>query len=119
MVLYAVITVCFGLPLVLATSHILSFFGLEPYASLLLISRLLGAVLISVAVLAWLGRSLQTSEARQVIVSALLAGEIIGLLIALNGQVTGVFNAMGWLIVVVYLFFSLGLAYFRFSGKVP
>ena len=117
MFIYAAVTAVFGLPLVVATSEILGFYGMEPDASLLLIPRLLGAVLISLAVLTWLARNLDDSEARQAIVTALLAGEATGFCIAFDAQMRGVFNAMGWSIVFVYLFFSLGLAYFRFSKQ--
>jgi hypothetical protein len=60
-------------------------------------------------------RNLSDSETQRVIVFALLVGEAIGLILALIGQFNGVFNALGWSIVAVYLVFALGLAYFQFS----
>ena len=118
MVTYAVITAVFGLGFVLAPAQILPIYGVTPDAPLRLIGQFFGAVLISLALLTWLIRNLSDSEARRAIVLALLVGETIGFILALIGQLNGVFNVMGWAVVVVYLFFALGLGYFQFFKPV-
>jgi len=115
MVIYAVITVAFGIGFVLAPGQILALYGVEPDAPSRLIGQFFGAVLISLAILAWLARNFSESEARRAIVIALLVGETTGLIVALMGQMNGVLNALGWSAVAVYLFFALGLAYFQFA----
>jgi len=93
----------------------LPIYGVEPDAALKLIGQLFGAVLISLALLAWLVRNLGDSETRHAVILALLVGEALGFILALIGQLTGVFNALGWSVIIVYLFFTLGLAYLQFS----
>ena len=115
MVIYAVISAAFGLGFVLMPGQILPIYGVEPDAALRLIGQFFGAVLISLALLTWLVRNLSDSDTRRAIVLALFVGETIGFILALLGQLKGVFNALGWSVVVVYLFFALGLAYFQFS----
>ena len=115
MVIYAVLSVAFGLGFVLAPGQILPLYGVAPDAALRLIGQLFGAVLISLALLTWLARNLRDTEARRAIVLALLVGEVLGFILALIGQLNGVLNALGWLVVAVYLFLALGLAYFQFS----
>ena len=114
MVIYAVVSAAFGLGFVLTPGQILPIYGVEPDAALRLIGQFFGAVLVSLALLTWLVRNLRDTEARRAIVLALLVGETIGFILALIGQLNGVFNILGWSVVVVYLFFALGLAYFQF-----
>ena len=95
--------------------QILSIFGVESNTALKLVGQFLGAALVSLAVLTWLVRNLSASETRQAILLALFVGETIGLILSLIGQLNGIFNVMGWSVVVVYLAFALGLAYFQFS----
>jgi uncharacterized membrane protein len=115
MVIYAIVSAAFGLGFVLMPGQILPIYGVEPDAALRLIGQFFGAVLISLALLTWLVRNLSDSDTRRAIVLALFVGETIGFILALLGQLKGVFNALGWSVVVVYLFFALGLAYFQFS----
>ena len=115
MVIYAVVSTVFGLAFVFTPGLILPIYGVEPDAALRLIGQLFGAVLISLDLLAWLVRNLRDSETQHVVILALLVGEALGFILALIGQLNGVLNALGWSVVVVYLFFALGLVYLQFS----
>ena len=115
MVIYAVVSTVFGLAFVFTPGLILPIYGVEPDAALRLIGQLFGAVLISLALLAWLVRNLRDSETQHAVILALLVGEALGFILALIGQLNGVLNVLGWSVVVVYLCFSLGLVYLQFS----
>jgi len=114
MVIYAILSGVFGLGFVLVPGILFPIYGVEPNASLRFIGQLFGAVLISLAFLSWLVRNLGDSVNRRAILYALFAGETLGFIIALIGQINGVLNIFGWLIVAVYLFLAVGLAYFLF-----
>ena len=114
MVVYAILTLVFGLGFILSPGIILPIYGIEPNAAIIFLANLFGAVLISLALLAWLSRKLSANETRQVIIFALLVGEALGLILAFIGQVNGILNDLGWFIVLIYLIMTLGLAYFRF-----
>ena len=115
MVTYAIVSAAFGLGFVFMPGQILPMYGVEPNAVLNLVGQFLGAALVSLALLTWLVRNLNASETRRAIILALLVGETIGFVLALIGQLNGIFNVMGWSVVAVYLLFDLGLAYFQFS----
>ena len=115
MVIYALVSAVFGLGFVLMPGQLLPIYGVEPDAALRLIGQFFGAALLSLALLSWLARNLSDSESRRAIVLALLVGEAIGFIFALIGQFNGILNVLGWSVVVVYLIFTLGLAYFQFS----
>jgi hypothetical protein len=42
-----------------------------------------------------------------------------GLIVALIATLSGVLNSLGWLIVLLYLFFAAGFGYFLLPGKAP
>ena len=114
-VIYTVVSAVFGLGFVLMPGQILPIYGVEPDATLKLVGQFFGAALLSLAILSWLVRNLSDSETRRAIILALFVGEALGFILALIGQLNGIFNVIGWSVVVVYLFFALGLAYFQFS----
>ena len=115
MVIYALVSAVFGMGFVLMPGQLLPIYGVEPDAALRLIGQFFGAALLSLALLSWLARNLSDSESRRAIVLALLVGEAIGFIFALIGQFNGILNVLGWSVVIVYLIFTLGLAYFQFS----
>ena len=115
MVIYALVSAVFGLGFVLMPGQLLPIYGVEPDAALRLIGQFFGAALLSLALLSWLARNLSDSEARRAIVLALFVGETLGFILALIGQLNGILNVLGWSVVIVYLIFTLGLAYFQFS----
>jgi hypothetical protein len=115
MVIYALVSAVFGLGFVLMPGQLLPIYGVEPDAALRLIGQFFGAAILSLAILAWLVKNLSDSEARRAIILALFVGEAIGFIFALIGQFNGILNVLGWSVVVVYLIFTLGLAYFQFS----
>lgn len=114
MIVYAVVSAAFGLGFVIAPEQLFPIYGVTPDAALKLIGQLFGAVLISLSLLTWFARNFSDSDARRVIVLALLVGETIGFILALIGQLNGVLNALGWFVVVTYLCLALGLAYLQF-----
>jgi len=115
MFIYAILTGIFGFGFVFVPGQILLIYGVEPNLYLRFISQLFGAVLVSLALLAWLTRNLNNNDARRAIVLALFIGESLGLILAFIGQINGILNELGWFIVMVYLLMTLGLAYFQFS----
>ncbi len=115
LVVNAVIALFFGLALILSPDRLLLVFGITLSEAGLLIGRLLGAAILGNAALMWLARDCEESEARQVIVLALAIGFAIGVIVAVQGQLSGVVNSAGWAIVAIYLLALLGYGYFRFA----
>jgi hypothetical protein len=48
------------------------------------------------------------------VVLANLAGDVVGFVVILLGQLAGVANALGWSNVAIYLLLALGFAYVQF-----
>ncbi|MFH1951949.1 MAG: hypothetical protein ABIL06_10065 [Pseudomonadota bacterium] len=114
MVINAVVALLFGLTFVLVAGALLSLYGITLSPGGLIVARLFGAALLGYAVLTYLARKAEESEARRAIVFALFISELIGFIVALVGQLSGAVNALGWSTVAIYLLLALGFGYFQF-----
>jgi len=81
---------------------------------LLLTARLFGWGLLAVGLITALAANAPPSEAKQAIVKALFISQIVGAIVCLMGTINGVFNAVGWSAVIIYLFLAAGYGYFGF-----
>jgi hypothetical protein len=52
------------------------------------------------------------SIARLAIIRALFVYDAIGVVVTLMALFAGILNALGWLVVAIYLFFTVGFGYF-------
>jgi hypothetical protein len=67
----------------------------------------------------WFAREAVESEARRAILLGLCVYDALGLVVTLIALFAGTLNALGWLIVVIYLFFALGFGYFLARSPKP
>ncbi len=111
----AIIAAVFGISFVLIPATMLSIYGVALSPAGVVLARLLGAEFLSYSVLTWFARNLKETETQRIIILGCLIGFGIGFIVALMGQLTGVFNLLGWSNVIVYLLFTLGYGYFYFT----
>lgn len=117
MLLNTIIAGVYGVAFVLVPAQVLSLYGVSEGDAVEFMSQLFGAALIAFAALTWLARDAAASDARDAIVLALFIGFTIGLVVAVMGALAGFMNQLGWLTVVIYLFFSCAFGYFKFISK--
>lgn len=117
LVVAAVIAAIFGVGLVVVTGPLLAIYGITLDKAGTVVAQLLGAALIGFAVLDWLARDVTDPQARQAVVLGNLAGEVVGFVVILLGQLAGVANALGWTTVAIYLLLGLGFAYVQFVQR--
>jgi hypothetical protein len=80
-------------------------------------AREYGAAMIGTLVLVWFAKGVQARDARRAILLDLLVYDAIGVIITVAAIVTGVLNALGWGVVLVYGFFTVGSAYLVMKEK--
>ncbi|HEY6451297.1 MAG TPA: hypothetical protein VIX87_01720 [Steroidobacteraceae bacterium] len=114
-----VISILFGVGFVIVPVEMLAQYGVAADRSIILMSRFFGTALIQIGLLFWLARSIIDSVGRAAIVLSGLISMVIGFLVALQGELSGVINALGWSTVVLYALFALGFAYFQFAPRRP
>ncbi len=110
----AVIGAVFGVGFVVASGPLLAIYGITLDKAGTLVAQLFGAALISLSVLNWFARNVTDPEARRAVVLANLAGDVVGFVVILLGQLAGISNALGWSNVAIYLLLALGFAYVQF-----
>jgi len=110
MVVNAVVNTIFGIALVLVPESLVAFLGVMAMERVA--EQLFGAQLIGFAVLNLFARNAKEGETRRAIVLANLVANMIGFIVTLTIQLSGAWNALGWIVVVIPLLFALGFAYF-------
>ena len=117
MVIKSIITVVFGIGFVVVPVRVMSYYGvtLDPAGAYM--TRLFGAAFIVIGLLLWYGRKDAGSPALKAIVLGVFIGDIVGFVIALQAQLLGIVNALGWLTVAIYFFLVLGFGYFLFKKQ--
>lgn len=112
----SIIAFVFGIGFILVPTPLVSLYNVTLNAGGSFVGQLFGAVLVAFGVLNWLARTITDSKAVQMVVLANLVGEVLGFVISLLGQLSGVggINALGWSTVALYLLLALGWGYFQF-----
>jgi len=117
----AVVALVFAAGLLLAPKTILNLFGLgvgatvKYNASINLVAQLLGAALVVPGLLSWFGSGMQEIGARRSVAVSLLVFSVIGFGVSFFvGMLPKVMSVTGWSIVVLFLLFAVGFAYFLF-----
>ena len=112
-----VVAILFGISFVAAPAEVLAQYGITADRYTAFMSRFFGVALINVGLVAWYARHIVDPLGRRSIVLAGLIGDVLGFFVALQGQMNGVANALGWSTVLIYGLFAIGFAYFQFAPK--
>lgn len=108
----AVLSFLFGIGFVLAPSQVLANYGIETSPALALVGRLFGGVLLTLSVILWLAKDFRDDAAVRAVLLGALLGDVVNLVVAAMGTLSGTSNALGWSTVVIYLYGTLGSGYF-------
>ena len=111
----AVICVLFGLGFVFIPETLASFYGMSTNDSGILMTRFFGQAFILLGLLLWLARNTSEQATQRAFSISVFIGDIVGFVIAIMAQMSGVVNALGWLSVALYLLLALGFGYFLFA----
>ena len=117
LIIKAVVCLVFGLFLLLAPGTLLGLLGATLTDGGTFTAREYGAALMGTLLLTWFARDVGARDARKAILLDLLVYDLIGTVITLWVVLSGVLNVLGWSIVVVYLFFTVGSSYLLAKGK--
>jgi len=115
MIIKAIVCVSFGFLLLVFPGFLLNLMGADLGPGGLFTARLYGASLVGTLVLSWFSQDAGKSSARRAIIFDLFIYDGIGLVVTLFAVLSGVLNWLGWGIVAVYLFLTVGYGYFWFN----
>ncbi len=111
LIIKAVVCLAFGILLVFVPGLLLAFLGTSLGPGGTFAAREYGAALFGTLMLTWFARNAAESEARRPILLHLFVYDAIGFIVSVLSVISGVLNPLGWGIVAVYLFFTLGSGY--------
>lgn len=117
MLIKAVVCLGFGIALLFFPNPLYGLFGATLGAAGLFAVREYAASLFGNFALTWYARDAEHSKARRAIILDLFIYDAIGVVITVINLLNGVLNPLGWLVFVVYLFFTIGYGYFWFAEK--
>jgi hypothetical protein len=117
LVIKAVVCLVFGLFLLLAPGALLNLLGATLNDGGTFTAREYGAALIGTLLLTWFAKNVKAPDARAAILLDLFVYDLVGVIITSSVVISGVLNALGWSIVVVYVFFTMGSGYLLVKEK--
>jgi hypothetical protein len=112
MIIKALVCLLFGILMLAVPDRLFSIFGATLTTAGMFPAREYGAALFGNMFLSWFAKDAVESEARRAIILALFVYDLIGFIATTLTVIAGVLNLLGWLVVLVYLFFTLGFGYF-------
>ncbi len=117
LIIKAAVCLIFGIYLLVAPGSLFGLLGGSLGGAGLFAAREYGAAMIGTLLLTWFAKEVQARDARGAILLDLLVYDGIGVIITLWVVVTGVLNALGWGILIVYVFFTAGSGYVLLKEK--
>lgn len=113
LVIKAVVSLLFGVGMALLPTQLMNMFGATLDPSGVFMTRTVGACLIGIGLICWLGKDI-ADNGRRAITLGLFVGDTLGFIFALMAQLAGLMNPIGWIVVLLWLLLALGNGYCRF-----
>ncbi len=114
----AIVEVIFGVGFVLMPGTVASVYGMTLDPAGALMAQLFGVAFIFGSMVLWLARNEPAGDAAvRGIILAVVVSNTLGFLVCLFATLSGVWNALGWLSVALYLVFGLAFASFLFGKR--
>jgi hypothetical protein len=110
----AVISILVAIAMLLLPATFGGWFGLSTNPATVAMARLLGASMVGIALICYFASGATASALRRKTILSLCVADTIGFIVQLAAQISGVFGALGWILVVIWALLALGLAYFYF-----
>jgi hypothetical protein len=117
MIIKAIVCLGFGPLLLFVPAQLLHLLGTSYGPGAALTAREYGATLIGNLMLTWFARNAEKSVARKAIILHLFVYDAIAFIVTFIIQISGGLNILGWGIVFIYLFFTIGFGYFLIQER--
>lgn len=111
-VIMALLSIIWGVGFILVPVFFWSLYGLALDSGGIYISRMLGVVFFMLGLILWFARKEQSVASLRAITIGLFAGNALGFVVALYGQLTAGVNLLNLVGVVAYLLLALGFGYY-------
>ena len=110
-----IVELIFALGFLAAPGTMFNTFGVTPDDLGTSLIRTLGSSLLSFVVLLWFGRSSDNSEVHRAVLVSMLTYWLVSSVLMLTAPLSGLFNVMGWGVILMHFGFTIAYAYFIFK----
>ncbi len=117
MIFAAILGVGYGIGFLLVPSFLISFYGPTPDPSAIVGFRYFGVALLALGCIFWLARESRNWATLRGLLLGHAIGDVAGILVSIWGTTTGIMNAFGWSVVLIYAILLAGCAYFIQLGS--
>ena len=115
MIIYAIVCLGFGIPVLLIPDKISPLFGMYLDSGGILMARLYGGALLANFLVAWFSRNDTGSISLYAVVLYIFVYNSINFFVALWATIAGIAGLTGFSIVAIYLFFAVGYGFVLLS----
>jgi hypothetical protein len=105
-----------GLGAILMPAKVISLYGVELGREVIMMAQYAGLGSVAIGLVAWFSRNVEDIKAQRAIILAFLITYAIGIIISVQGTISGVMK-VGWPVIILYLVLALGYAYFQFMKR--
>ena len=105
-----------GLSAILMPAKVISLYGVEIGREVIMMAQYAGLGSVAIGLVAWFSRNVEDIKAQRAIILAFLITYAIGIIISVQGTISGVMK-VGWPVIILYLVLALGYAYFQFMKR--
>jgi hypothetical protein len=111
-VIKSLVSLLFGIPILIMPDKLLALYGLTLDGDGMFMAREYGGALLGIAALCWFARNAEGPRALKAIIVFGVLYDLVNLFVSLHANLSGLMNLLGWGIVAIYLFFTIGFGYF-------
>jgi hypothetical protein len=108
-ILSAIVSGFFALVTLLIPATMLSWYGVESNEATVVMTRFFGTGLLVIALISFYLKDAGLTKEVKSVVLALIISDAVAFVVALWAQIINIFNTLGWLTVIIYLFFTIAL----------
>jgi hypothetical protein len=106
-ILNAIVALALGLAFLFVPVMVLDYFGVDKYASSLLLARFFGSAMVALGLVLWFAKDAVEGNVHKGIGVGLLVSAVIGVVVNVIGVASSVIRANGWITIIVYVLFAL------------
>ena len=117
MIIKAIVCIVFGPILLFFPGPFIALLGLNLVPSTALMANLYGATVLGNFMPTWFARKAEPSPVRRAIIMHLFVYSLVALIVSLLFKFSGDLKNLGWFVVFIYFFFTIGYGYFLFMKK--
>jgi len=119
MIIKAAVCLVFGLGLMFLPDFIYGILGTSLTDGGRFAAREYASAMLGILLITWFGRNANASDIRWAVILGLCVYDAIGFVVTTIVVLTGVLNALGWLIAALYLFLAVAFGYFLLKPPKP